>query len=121
MDKIIIEGASFQAHVGVSEEERRRRQEIIVSLQILIDLRSAGEQDDIASTVSYVEIQELAADVISAKPYRLIETIAEDLAAAVLRGFAAVAGVIVRVAKPAALGERGVRLTAVEITRMRNE
>lgn len=121
MDKIIIEGASFQARVGVSDEERRRRQEIVVNLQAFVDTRGAGRQDDLDASVSYVEIHEVAARIISAKPYRLIEAIAEDVAAAILQSFAAVSGVVVRVAKPAALGERGVRLTAVEITRMKNE
>jgi 7,8-dihydroneopterin aldolase/epimerase/oxygenase len=121
MDKIIIEGASFQARVGVSEEERSRQQEIVVNLQAFIDTRVAGQQDDPDATVSYVEIHEVAARIVSAKAYRLIESLAEELAAAVLRSFAAVAGVVVRVAKPAALGDRGVRLTAVEITRMKNE
>lgn len=121
MDKIIIEGASFQARVGVSEEERRRQQEIVVNLQAFVDTRRAGKQDDLEAAVSYVEIHEIAARIISAKPYRLIETIAEDVAAAVLQRFSALAGVVVRVAKPAALGDRGVRLTAVEITRMKDE
>ena len=121
MDKILIEGASFQARVGVSDEERGRQQEIVVHLQAFVDTRGAGKQDDLAATVSYVEIHEVAARAVSAKAYRLIETIAEDVAAAVLRSFASVTGVVVRVAKPAALSDRGVRLTAVEITRMKNE
>ncbi len=121
MDKILIEGASFRARVGVSEEERARRQEIILSLQALIDIRRAGRQDDLAATVSYVEIHEVAARVIAAKAYRLIETIAEEVAAAVLQRFEPITGVVVRIAKPGALGSRGVRLTAVEITRMRHE
>jgi dihydroneopterin aldolase len=121
MDRIIIEGASFQARVGVSEEERRRQQEIVLDMQAFVDTRGAGKRDDLDATVSYVEIHQAAARVISAKAYRLIETIAEDVATAVLERFAGVAGVVVRVAKPAALGHRGARLTAVEITRMKNE
>jgi 7,8-dihydroneopterin aldolase/epimerase/oxygenase len=121
MDKIIIEGASFRARVGISDEERGRHQEIVLNLQAFIDTRGAASQDDLGATVSYVEIHEVAARTIAAKAYRLIETIAEDVAAAILQSFAAVDGVAVRVAKPAALGDRGVRLAAVEITRMKNE
>jgi dihydroneopterin aldolase len=121
MDKIILEGAKFQARVGVTESERRRQQEIVLNLQAFVDTRAAGKRDDLSATVSYVEIHEVASRIISAKAYRLIEAIAEDVAAAVLEGFAAVTGVVVRVAKPAALGDRSVRQSAVEITRMRNE
>ena len=121
MDKIIIEGARYQAHVGVSDEERRRKQEIVMDLQVFVDVRAAGQLDDLAASVSYVEIHEAAARTIAAKAFRLIEAIAEGVATAVLRSFPAVAGVVVRVDKPAALSGRQVRSTAVEITRMRNE
>jgi dihydroneopterin aldolase len=90
-------------------------------LQVLIDLRGAGERDALDATVSYVDIHDVAARAVSAKAYRLIEAMAEQIATAVLRDFPPVKGIIVRVAKPAALGARGVRQTAVEITRMRNE
>jgi dihydroneopterin aldolase len=120
MDKIIIEGAAFQARVGVSEQERARRQRIVVDLQALLDTRGAAGQDSLQSTVSYVDIHQVVARVIAAKPYCLVETIADDVAAAVLQAFEPLAGVVVRVAKPAALGDRSVRLTAVEITRMKN-
>jgi FolB domain-containing protein len=121
MDKIIIEGAPFQSNVGVSEQERRRRQEIIVDLEVFLDLRDAGTRDDLGATVSYVDIHEVAARTVAAKPYFLVEAIAEDLAANVLVSFQAVTGLVVRVTKPAALSDRGVPSTGVEITRMRNE
>lgn len=121
MDKILIEGASFQSHVGVSERERSRSQEIVVDMEVLLDVRVAGSRDDLAATVSYVDIHEVVANTISAKPYILVEAIAEDVAANVIESFQAITGVVVRVAKPAAMSDRGVRNTAVEITRMRNE
>jgi dihydroneopterin aldolase len=119
MDKIIIEGASFQSRVGVSEQERSRHQEIIVDLHVFLSLRDAGIRDDLAATISYVDIHEVVARTIAAKPYLLVEAIAEDLAANVLETFQAVAGLVVRIAKPAAMSDRGVRTTGVEITRMR--
>lgn len=121
MDKILIEGASFQSHVGVSEQERAQSQEIVMDMQVFLDVRDAGNRDDLAATVSYVDIHEVAARTIAAKRYILVEAIAEDVAANVLQGFQAITGVVVRIAKPAAMSDRGVRNTAVEITRMRNE
>jgi dihydroneopterin aldolase len=121
MDKIIINGARFQAHVGVSEEERRRMQAIVVDLQALVDTRAAGHDDDPDATVNYVEVHEAIKRTIAARSFRLIEAIAEEIAAEVLRRSIAVAGVVVRVTKPAAMGDRGVSSAAVEITRMRHE
>ena len=97
MDKIIIEGASFLTHVGVTEHERSRKQEILVDLHAFIDLLTLQGKDDIAATVSYVDIHELAAQTITARPYRLIETIAENVAAAVMQRFERLAGVTVRI------------------------
>lgn len=121
MDKILIEGASFQAHVGVSEQERAHPQEIVMDMQVFLDVRGAGNRDDLAATVSYVDIHEAAARAIAAKPHILVEAIAEEVAANVLRSFPPITGVVVRIAKPAAMSDRGVRNTAVEITRMRHE
>lgn len=121
MDRILIEGASFQAHVGVLEHERRRMQEVVIDIQALLETGPAGLQDDLVKTVNYVEIHDIAARTVASKHYHLIEGIAEDLAAALLHNFAAVTGVVVKVSKPAALAARGVRSAAVEITRMKNE
>jgi dihydroneopterin aldolase len=121
MDKIIIEGASFQSHLGVSELERSRPQEIFANLQVFLDVSDAGKRDDLAATVSYVAIHEVVARTIAAKPYVLVEAIAEDVAANVLKNFQALTGLTVRIDKPGAMSDRGVRSTAVEITRMRNE
>jgi dihydroneopterin aldolase len=59
-------------------------------------------------------------DITANKKYSLIEAIAEDVAAALLARFPILEGVLVKIAKPAALSDRAVRSAAVEITRMRN-
>jgi dihydroneopterin aldolase len=121
MDKIIIEGASFLAHIGITADERVRKQELFLDLHAFIDLRGIAGRDEISATVSYVDIHDVAGAAITARPYQLVETIAEDVAAAVLRRFQPVMGVMVRIHKPGALRQRGVRSTAVEILRMRND
>ncbi len=121
MDQILIEGARFQAHVGVSDDERSRRQEIIVDLRAFLDIREAGLRDDLSATVSYVDIHAVAGQVIAAKAYRLVETIAEQIATAVLDKFPALGGIVVRIAKPGAMANRDVRSAGVEIQRMRDE
>ena len=119
MDKIIVQEARFQSRVGVSEKERAQPQEIIVDIEAFRDLRAAGESDDLEQTVCYATVHEKAAQIISANSFHLIETIAERLAAMVLRDFP-IEKVIIRVRKPAALAARQVRYAAVEITREKN-
>jgi dihydroneopterin aldolase len=119
MDKIVIQEARFQSRVGVSDEERARPQEIIVDIEGFRDLRGAGASDDLSETVCYAAMHEKAAHIIGANAFRLIETIAERLAAMVLRDFP-IEKVVVRVRKPAALAARQVLYAAVEITREKN-
>lgn len=119
MDRIVIQEARFQSRVGVSDEERARPQEIAVDIEAFRDLRAAGESDDLSETVCYAAMHEKAAHIIGGNAFHLIETIAERLAAMVLREFP-IEKVIVRVRKPAALAERKVQYAAVEITRERN-
>jgi dihydroneopterin aldolase len=119
MDRILIQEARFQSHVGVSDEERTQPQEIIVDIEMFRDLRAAGESDDLRETVCYATVHTKAAQIIGGKAFHLIETIAEQLAAMVLRDFP-IEKVVIRVRKPAALAARNVRYATVEITRQKN-
>jgi dihydroneopterin aldolase len=120
MDRILIEAAVFRVYVGVTAEERNRRQEIVLDLQVFTDTRPAGTSDDLRLGVSYVDIHAAIRGVITNKEYNLIEAIAEDAAAVLMARFPVLQGAVVKVAKPAALSDRAVRSAAVEITRMRN-
>ena len=119
MDKILIQEARFQSHVGVSDEERAQLQEIVVDIEMFRDLRAAGESDDLRETVCYATVHAKAAQIIGGNAFHLIETIAEQLAAMVLRDFP-IGKVVIRVRKPAALAARNVRYASVEITREKN-
>ena len=119
MDKILIQEACFQSHVGVSDKERDQLQEIVVDIEMFRDLRAAGESDDLRETVCYASVHEKAARIIGENSFHLIETIAEGLAAMVLQDFP-IEKVVIRVRKPAALAARNVRCAAVEITREKN-
>lgn len=116
MDRIIIPALPLEASVGVPAEERATKQEVLVSLTLHLDLAPAGSSDSLSDTVDYDAVCAAVTDVVRARPYRLIEAVAESVASAVLRGFE-VARVDVRVEKPGALRGRGAHFAAVEITR----
>ena len=101
MDKIILEGMEFYGYHGVRPEEQVLGQRFIVDLELELDLRPAGESDDPGRTVDYAQVFELAESVVRGRPYRLIESVAEAIAASVLEALP-VAGVRVRVKKPQA-------------------
>jgi dihydroneopterin aldolase len=119
VDRIIVPAIPVQAHVGVPEEERLERQDLLISLVLHLDLSVAGTSDDVKDTVDYDAACGVVQAIASERPFRLIESVAEAVARALLDGFA-VHGVDVRVEKPQALRARGVPYAAVEIHRSRD-
>ena len=97
-DLLRIKGLKAETVIGVSEEERRSAQAVFIDAEISLDLKPAGESDDLRHTVDYGaligDIEFLAAD----GERRLLETLAEEIAQLVLR-HEVVTAVTVEVAK----------------------
>lgn len=94
--RIEIRRLRVSSHIGVPDEERATAQELRVSVVIHVATAFAAMADDLERTLDYaalaLEIQALAA----ARPRRLIETLASDIADHVLaaRAVAAVEVVV---------------------------
>jgi dihydroneopterin aldolase len=117
MDEILLEGMRFYAYHGVNAEERALGQRFTVDVSLAVDLRPAGESDDLAATVSYSAVYKVVRRVVEGEPRCLIEAVAAAVASALLAGFPPVAWVTVTVRKPdvplkgAFLDAAGVRIT----------
>ncbi|NPV74198.1 MAG: dihydroneopterin aldolase [Pelotomaculum sp.] len=116
MDKLIIEGMEFYGYHGVLPEERALGQRFVVDVELYLDLRPAGESDSLEHTVNYAGVFELVRSIVCGRPYRLIESVAEAIASAVLDRFQ-VAEAVVRVKKPFAPVPGRFSWMAVEIRR----
>jgi dihydroneopterin aldolase len=119
MDKIILQGMEFYGYHGVLSEERSLGQRFIVDLELELDLRPAGKSDDLELTINYAKVFELVESVVRGNPRRLIESVAEDIASAVLEQFP-VAAATVRLKKPQAPVPGHFASMAVEIRRARS-
>lgn len=119
MDKIIINSAHFLCNIGVTEEERKNKQEIIIDLKLFFDSLNAIQSDNIKNTINYSEIYELIKKIAEEKQYNLIEAMAENVAEEIFSNFN-VNKVVVRIKKPNALADRNVKYVAVEISRSKN-
>ena len=113
-DKISIRDWELACLVGVYEEERRAPRPIRVDLTV--HLRAADRHDDLSRTVDYGRLQQDVAAALAATSFRLIESVAERIAAVALAD-RRVASATVRVGKPGALP--GARTVEVEIMRSR--
>ena len=106
---------SFYGYHGNLEAERELGGRYRVDLEIGLDLAPAAGADDVAETVDYVLVYQMVREVVEEQQHRLLESMAETIAAQVL-GLPRVQEVKVRVAKtPPVRGSFGE--FAVEIVR----
>lgn len=98
-DRILLEGIEIPAALGVSAAERRMRRPVTLDIEIERDLRRAGASDRIADTFHYGRIFEVIEAVAANREHKLVEALAERIAAAVLEAFPAEA-IVVTVRKP---------------------
>lgn len=115
-DEIFLEGVRFYAFHGVNPEERVQGQRFIVDVRLASDLRGASRTDDLSSTINYSAVYKRVKSIVEGSPRELIETLAEDIATALLTDFPAATAVTVTVRKPevalkgAMLDAAGVRI-----------
>lgn len=100
-DRITLTGLRVFGRHGVFDHEKHDGQDFLVDITVWLDLTAAAEFDDLARTLHYGELAELAAGIIGGPPYDLIESVAARIADEVLADERAHA-VEVTVHKPAA-------------------
>ena len=118
-DRIVLTNMRFDGRHGVTEEERAAAQPFEVDVEIHLDLEPAGRADDLSLTVDYRDVFGICREVIEGPSCRLIEALAERIAARVLAAFdaAAVSEVVVRVRKPEVALPGELDGAAVEVAR----
>lgn len=118
MDRILINDLLVRCIIGVHEEERGEKQDVLVNLSIAADLRKAAATDRIEDAVDYSTLKKKIVALAEGSRFFLVEALAEAIAGICLE-HPGVSEVSVRVEKPTAL--RFARSVGVEITRSRTE
>jgi FolB domain-containing protein len=116
MDRILISDLRARCIIGINDEERREKQDVVINLALTADLRTPGRSDRFEDTVDYRALKKRIVSMVEGSQYHLIEALAERVAEICLE-HPAVQQVQVRVDKPFAL--RFARSVAVEISRKR--
>jgi dihydroneopterin aldolase len=83
-DRIEIRDLRVMGVHGVLPEERDRAQPFAVDIVAWVDMEQAQHSDDLADTVDYGALAQVAADVVGGRSYRLLEALAGRLAGALL-------------------------------------
>ena len=100
MDCIFIENLEVFANHGVFEEEVNLGQKFIVSAKLYFDASAAGKNDDLTRSVDYSAVCADITKWMKTNRCRLIETVAERLAAKLLKDYKVVREAEVTVKKP---------------------
>ena len=117
MDRILIKDLMLRCVLGLSDEERREKQDVLFNLILWTDLRPAAASDSIRDAVDYSQLKKRIITLVEGSQYHLAETLADRIASLCLEQ-PAVQQVQVTVEKPTAL--RFAHSVGVEIIRSRS-
>ena len=102
MDEIRIENLKVFANHGVYKEEQENGQDFFINAVLYTDTRKAGKTDDLEASTNYGEVCHFINRFVSENIYKLIETVAENLAREILLRFPLVKALDLEVRKPEA-------------------
>lgn len=117
MDTIKINDMRFFGYHGVFEEETVNGQYFRINAKMKINTYPAGVSDELDRSVSYADVFEDCKKMVEGEPYKLLEAVAQQLAAQILQKYDLIEEVTIEVIKerPPIVGFDGT--AAVEITR----
>jgi dihydroneopterin aldolase len=98
MDTILIHDLAVFYRVGVPEAERSAPQKLLLTLELGCDCTAAAQTDDLRKTIDYHAVCQRLLAFGEGRSWKLIETLAVDIASMVRAEFQA-AGVAVTVKK----------------------
>ena len=119
-DRVALANMRFEGKHGVLDEEQTTAQPFEVDAELMLDLGPAGRSDDLSLTVDYRDVFRICREVVEGPSFRLIEALAETIAARILAEFApaGVSEVVVRVRKPRLALPGQLDAAVVEIRRL---
>jgi D-erythro-7,8-dihydroneopterin triphosphate epimerase len=115
-DQIFVKDLLLRAIIGINDEERRNRQDVLINLTLDADTRPAGASDDVGQTVNYRTLTKRIIEMVEGSQFYLVEKMAAEIAAICLAD-PRITRAAVTVEKPGAL--RFARSVGVHIERTR--
>jgi len=116
-DEIRIENLECFAFHGVNPEENEKGQLFYVNTTLYTDTRKAAQNDDISLTTDYGEVTLFINKFMKANTYKLIETVADKLATAILLNFPLIHKLDLEIRKPHAPINLNFSSVSVKISR----
>lgn len=121
MDKIIMENMAFYGYHGVLQEEKVLGQKFYIDAKLYLDLKKAGQTDDLNHTVSYAMVYETIESIMTKEKFDLLEALAHKVCGQILLSFEKIETVRLTIKKPSAPVAGNFDYFAVQIKRSRND
>ena len=80
MEKIFIQDLSVTVRTGVTEEERSKKQNILISVEIEPEAEYETLKDSLENTIDYSSIRKDIKKILERKSFKLIETASAKVA-----------------------------------------
>jgi len=87
-DFVRLKNMVFHGYHGYWDEERKVGQRFEVDVELSVAVVQAARSDHIRDTVDLYKVYQVVERVVTGKRFKLVETLAEKIAAALLRRFA---------------------------------
>ena len=118
-DRIEIRDLMIRAIVGINDEERVNRQDVVINMTLWADLREAGRTDGIDDTINYRTLAKQVIELVEESSYFLVEKMAAEISRLGLEFSESIERIRVSVEKPGAV--RFARSVGVTIERTRDD
>lgn len=117
-DQIHISDLLLRTIIGINDEEREKKQDVLINITLQVDLKTAGRSDDINDAVNYRTITKEIIELVENSYYQLVEKMADEVARICLQDHK-VQSARVQIEKPGAL--RFARSVGVTVCRTRED
>lgn len=99
MGKIRINNMSFHTYNGVFTEEKKLGQRLQLDAELTYPIEQKVKHDSLKETVSYADVYQTIEDFVLTNNYNLIESLANQLLAKLLRTYPTIQAITLRVRK----------------------
>ncbi|MDE5558172.1 MAG: 2-amino-4-hydroxy-6-hydroxymethyldihydropteridine diphosphokinase [Ruminococcus sp.] len=117
MDEIRIDNLKIFAHHGVFQHENINGQNFFVNAVLYTDTEKSGTLDELECSTDYGSVCEFIRDIMTKNTFKLIETVANNMAIEILKNFPLVKGVDIEIKKPEAPIEMEFESVSVKVHR----
>lgn len=81
MDIIFLGGLEIDTIIGIYDWERKKKQTVVLDIEMAFDIKKAAQTDDIAHTLDYKAVSERVVSFVEKSEFFLVEKLIEEIAA----------------------------------------